>query len=105
MTILALIGAKALYLLWIWLGSAILASLLSARKGYGEKPGLATGLLLSAVGVLVWLLWPARQNSVWKTDGPLPKRGQRLAPSEPVAATAEDPGQDSTPGPGGQSAS
>ena len=45
MTVLALIGAKALYLLWIWLASAIVCSLLSARKGYGEKPGLATGLL------------------------------------------------------------
>ena len=97
--IIALIGAKALYLLWIWLASAIIASLLSARKGYGEKPGLATGLLLSAVGILIWVLWPARANSVWKKDGPLPKRGQRLAPP-PVA-----PAEDTTPGPGGQSAS
>ena len=74
MTVLALIGAKALYLLWIWLASAIVCSLLSARKGYGEKPGLATGLLLSAVGILVWLVWPARADSLWKTEGVLPKR-------------------------------
>jgi hypothetical protein len=74
MTVLALIGAKALYLLWIWLASAIVCSLLSARKGYGEKPGLATGLLTSAVGILVWLVWPARKDSLWKTEGVIPKR-------------------------------
>jgi hypothetical protein len=74
MTVLALIGAKALYLLWIWLASAIVCSLLSARKGYGEKPGLASGLLLSAVGILVWLVWPARKDSRWKTEGVIPKR-------------------------------
>jgi hypothetical protein len=73
-TVFALLGAKALYLLWVWLASAIIASLLSARKGYGEKPGLATGLLLSALGVLIWLAWPARRDSKWKTEGILPKR-------------------------------
>ena len=74
MTVLALIGAKSIYLLWAWLASAIICSLLSARKGYGEKPGLASGLLLSAVGILVWLVWPARKDSLWKTEGVLPKR-------------------------------
>jgi hypothetical protein len=74
MTVLALIGAKALYLLWIWMASAIIASALSTRKGYGQKAGLATGLLLSAVGILIWLLWPARRDSVWKTEGPIPRR-------------------------------
>jgi len=73
-TILALIGVKGLYLLYIWLASAIAASWLSGRKGYGERAGLATGLLLSAVGVLVWLLWPARPGSVWKTRGPIGSR-------------------------------
>ena len=74
MTVLALIGAKSLYLLWIWLGSAILCSYLSGRKGYGEKPGLATGVLLSALAVVIWLVWPARKDSMWKTDGVLPGR-------------------------------
>jgi hypothetical protein len=72
--IIALIGAKALWLLWIWLASAIAASWLSARKGFGEKWGLATGLLLTFVGVIVWLLWPPRSDSPWKTEGILPKR-------------------------------
>jgi hypothetical protein len=77
MTILAVIGAKALWLLYIWLASAIVASWLSSRKGYGEQPGLATGLLLSAVGVLIWLFWPARAESRWKTEGVLPRRAKR----------------------------
>ena len=36
--VLATIGAKALYLLYGWLISAAIASWLSARKGYGERP-------------------------------------------------------------------
>jgi hypothetical protein len=73
--VFGLIGAKALYLLIIWLLSAIAASWLSDRKGYGEKPGLATGLLLTFVGVIVWLVWPARAASRWKIQGPIPRRG------------------------------
>jgi hypothetical protein len=73
-TVLALIGVKALYLLYIWLASSIIASRLSARKGYGEKAGLATGLLLSAVAVVVWLLWPAKSDSRWKLQGPLGRK-------------------------------
>ncbi len=69
MTVLALIGVKALYLLYLWMASGIAASYLSQRKGYGEKAGLATGLLLSVVGVIVWLVWPARPESRWKTEG------------------------------------
>jgi hypothetical protein len=74
-TVLALIGAKALYLLYIWLASAIIASFLSNRKGYGEKAGLATGLLLSALAIVVWLLWPAKADSRWKLQGPLGRGG------------------------------
>jgi uncharacterized membrane protein YeaQ/YmgE (transglycosylase-associated protein family) len=70
MIVLATIGALALYLLFIWLGSAIAASYLSDRKGYGEKAGLATGLLLSLVGALVWLAIPAKPDSDWKVVGP-----------------------------------
>jgi hypothetical protein len=70
--VIALIGAKALWLMYAWLGSAIVASWLSDRKGYGEKPGLASGLFLSAAGVLIWLLFPARPDSRWKLHGPFP---------------------------------
>ncbi|HEV7492610.1 hypothetical protein [Baekduia sp.] len=62
--IVAAIGVKAFYLLYIWLVSAWVASWLSNRKGYGEKWGLGTGLLLSAIGVLIWLVVPAKTTSI-----------------------------------------
>ncbi len=71
---IALIGAKALWLTYLWLASAIAASWISERKGYGERPGLAAGLLLSAAGLVVWLFVPAREDSRWRRDGPLPRR-------------------------------
>ena len=52
MIIPAVIGATALWLLFVWLLSAAIGSWISDRKGYGEKVGLAFGLLLSAIGLL-----------------------------------------------------
>jgi fucose permease len=69
MTVFALLGAAALWLLYAWLLMAVIASYLSERKGYTEKPGLACGLLLHIVGVVIWLVWPAKPNSKWKTAG------------------------------------
>ena len=83
MTVLALIGANALLLMYIWLLSAIVASYLSERKGYGEKLGLAFGLLLTIVGPIIWLIWPAKENSKWKNLGPV---GRGKADRERVAA-------------------
>jgi hypothetical protein len=68
MTPLALIGAKALYLLFGWLAITIACQYLSSRKGYGERWGLATGLILPP-GLLIWLLIPARDESDWKVLG------------------------------------
>jgi hypothetical protein len=70
MPILAVIGAQALYLLFIWMASAIAASYLSGRKGYGERAGLASGLLVPVISVIVWLLIPAKEASDWKVVGP-----------------------------------
>ena len=89
MTVVALIGAKALWLLYAWLLSTIAASWLSDRKGYGEKAGLASGLLLSVVGVLVWLVWPAKADSRWKLQGPFGRGGKTVA-----EARAEGVGHD-----------
>jgi hypothetical protein len=65
MVVFAEIGATSLGLLYLWLGSAIAAGEIAKRKGYAEKAGLGTGLLLTAVGVLVWLAIPAKPDSRW----------------------------------------
>jgi hypothetical protein len=68
------IGPRALYALFAWLLSAIVGQYLSARKGYGEKWGLASGLIVPVIGPLFWLVYPARPNSRWRDEGPLPRR-------------------------------
>jgi hypothetical protein len=74
MIVIASIGATSIYLLFVWLLSAAVGSWVSDRKGYGERVGLAFGLLLTAAGLLIVLLLPARPASAWKLDGPLPRR-------------------------------
>jgi hypothetical protein len=78
-TVMAAMGSKALFLVYAWLASAIIASYASERKGYGAQPGLATGLLLSVIGAIVWLVWPARPDSRWKLQGPFGKGGKTVA--------------------------
>ena len=77
--VFALLGSKALYLTYAWLLSAVGASWLSERKGYGQKPGLASGLLLTVLGLIIWLIVPAREDSRWKVQGPLPRRSGKSA--------------------------
>jgi hypothetical protein len=79
MIIVAAIGAQALYLLFVWLLSAAIGSWVSDRKGYGEKVGLAFGMILSAIGLVIVLLLPGRPGSKWKTEGRLPRRSSRGA--------------------------
>ncbi len=69
MTPLAALGAAALYALFAWLIITIVCQYLSQRKGYGERWGLATGLIFPP-GVLVWLFMPPRPDSDWKVIGP-----------------------------------
>jgi hypothetical protein len=73
MILVATIGAKAVYFLFIWLLSAAAASWLSERKGYGERLGLTFGLILSAVGLAIVLLL----GSKWKLEGRLPRRSRK----------------------------
>jgi len=69
--LLAVIGTAALWLTFVWLGSAIIASLLSEAEGYGEKWGLVTGIVFSVLGAFVWAVWPPREISRWKLHGGL----------------------------------
>jgi hypothetical protein len=85
MAILATIGAKALYLLFLWLISAAGAAWLAERKGYTERVGLTFGLVLSVVGLVIVLLLPGRPGSAWKQDGPFPRRRGRWSPDPGVA--------------------
>ncbi len=64
-----MIGSNALLLMYLWLACAIVASYLSSRKGYTEKSGLAAGLLLHIIGVIIFLVIPAKPHSKWKTIG------------------------------------
>jgi membrane protein implicated in regulation of membrane protease activity len=81
--IAAQVGAKAFYLLMIWLASAIAASELSMRKGYGEKWGLGTGLFLSLIAVIIWIAIPAKAESPWR------QKQARKAAAEEAAHLAE----------------
>jgi hypothetical protein len=77
MAIFATIGMTGLWLLFAWLLSAAIGAVVAERKGYGERVGLAFGLLLTVAGLLIVLLLPGRPGSLWKLEGPLPKRGPR----------------------------
>ena len=92
MTVVALIGANALWLLYAWLLGSIIASYLSDRKGYGEKAGLVTGLVISALAIVVWLLIPAKPASRWKIQGPFGKGGGKTV----AEARAEQEGAEGT---------
>jgi hypothetical protein len=67
--VLGIVAAWPLYALIVWLASSAFAAYLSERKGYGDKPGLACGLVFMVVGPIVWLLVPAREGSDWKVKG------------------------------------
>jgi hypothetical protein len=72
----AVIGTAALWLTFLWLASAIVASNFSNQKGFGEKPGLITGVVLSLLGAAVWAAWPAREVSRWRMHEGLGSTGK-----------------------------
>ena len=68
-------GAIYLYLCYLWLLSAIFAAELSRSKGYGEKAGLGTGLILSVLGPIIWLIVPPRDATAeWHERKPWQRR-------------------------------
>jgi hypothetical protein len=94
-----MIGATALWLMYAWLAAAIVASYLSGRKGYTEKSGLATGLILHVIGVIIWLAIPAKEHSKWKTVGAFGRRkAEDIAPRAAAAADDDDKGDGSSTG-------
>ena len=88
-----MIGSAALFLMYAWLLCAIVASYLSGRKGYSERVGLASGLILHVIGVIIWLAVPAKSHSKWKTVGPFGRRkAEDIAPHAAAAADEDDDG-------------
>ena len=71
MTVLATIGAGALWLLYGWLVCAYLASYITERKGYGLRLGLGLGMLTLVIGIVVALVLPVRPGSDWQVLGPV----------------------------------
>jgi hypothetical protein len=86
-----MIGSNALLFMYLWLACAIVASYLAARKGYPEKSGLAAGLVLHIIGVIIFLVLPAKPHSKWKTVGPFGRRKAKdVAPRAAAAAGTEE---------------
>ena len=104
MFILGATGNEPKYLLFFiaWLLGAALSGYLSERKGYGDKPGIATGLALSIIGAVIWAVVPPRDNSDWKIKGPWGNKRKDTPDSAPKPAgeipTADAEGR---PGPEG----
>ena len=89
-----MIGATALWLMYAWLAAAIVAAYLANRKGFSERAGLASGLILHVIGVIIWLVIPAKEHSKWKTVGPFGRR--KASEIAPHAAAHADDGTDDT---------
>jgi hypothetical protein len=94
---IAVVGAAALYLLFGWLIITIICQYLSSRKGYGERWGLATGLIFPP-GVLVWLFIPPKPESDWKVLGPF---GSQKVDEQEMADPQAGRGAAGGPGPTG----
>ena len=96
-------GAIYLYLMYAWLLSAIFSAELARSKGYCEKSGLGTGLILTVLGVIIWLVIPPKDEAAeWHERKPWQRRqkpreaemaGEAVAggtarPRSPSSATA-----------------
>ena len=75
----AAIGAKALYLLFIWLAVRGRRLVAVGAQGLRGSGGADVRTDPVAVGLLIVLLLPGRPGSAWKTEGWLPRRKGRSA--------------------------
>ena len=91
-TVIALLGAKALYLLYAWLLGCIAFTYLAARKGYTEKAGLASALILPFVSIIAWLVWPPKPDSRWKLQGAFGGGGKTAAEARAEREAGESDG-------------
>ena len=74
-TVVAAAGATYLYLCYAWLLSAIISGELARSKGYSEKAGLGTGLLLSVLGPIIWMAIPPKDETAeWHERKPWQRR-------------------------------
>ena len=53
---------------------------------------MASGLLLNVVGVVLWLVWPAKEDSRWKLQGPFGRGDKTLAQARAEQHSADDTG-------------
>jgi len=91
--VFAAVGAKALYLLYLWMLSAIVSGELARSKGYAEKAGLGTGLLLSFLGPLIWLAIPPKDATAeWHERKPWQRRRKPREAEMAGDATGADAG-------------
>lgn len=88
--VFAALGVTALFLLYAWLLGCVAASYLSARKGFGEQVGLATGMLLPVVSIVFWLAWPAKADSRWKVQGAFGSGGKTVAEARAEREASEE---------------
>ena len=80
MTVLALMGASALWLMYLWLASCIIAApTCPTARATASKPGLATGLCLSAIAIIVWLVVAGEAGVQVEDDRRRSGRGKRRA--------------------------
>ena len=94
MIVFAAGGAIYLWLLYAWLLSAIISGELARSKGYSEKAGLGTGLILMVLGPIIWLAIPPRDETAeWHERKPWQRRHK---PREAEMAGEATPGHGDT---------
>ena len=101
---LAVIGTLALWLLFGWLAITIVCQYLSERKGYGQRWGLATGLIFPP-GVIAWVFIPPKPESDWSVVGPFGSKSIEVEAETDPSGLRGAPGGPGPTAPGGPTSS